>query len=765
VEPEPGKSLLPFGEVRPDWRAGKATLNFALELEMGGQRFDADFTTIAFHQGPPRPADAMALLLGDHAEAEEGIAVLRSESSVDAEGNILVKLFEYDPKSFRSLRLLVMPMVADPAFRANWSDWIPASDLDRKFLREHDRCLESGLVRSRYAVCGADDGIASGIALSDQPFIVPVPLFNSQPAALPTFTIVPRKGALKAVEGWEWASQQHSVIINFDAVDSPAAWAAHKHGCSLLNETAAERGIFASADATCQLLSECPSEELCTKVRTQTMGGRSATDTSYHDFNEGREPNQTMLLSPEGAVKLLLCLRTRAPDCSEDFERKRKWLYDTGSRSIHLGKAYALKVPMETLLEHADRLRNLAGLSLLKEIRRNLTEEDAEHFDEDAAAAVWQLPEPSADLLTTLATLVQEERRMPKLLAQSLMRSPSPKLPPETSQLKAAFADLTVLEVNLDDAAQLSRLATLAQLASGLLNLQLFCTSCPGPRKVPTQEGLRGLSTHRELRFLRLESFQLQSLPADVFWSLGRLDGLMLQNNALERIRADVFHGLQNLTQLNLKYNQLAELPKGVFDELKELKTLRLDYNQLSQLPSGLFEHLGVLKMLHLSSNPLQSLPADAFIGLRKLKGLMLNSDQLKSLQPKAFRGLDGLKGLHLNSNQLRNLSAEVFEGFRQLTMLRLSSNQLESLPADVFKHLPRLEQLKLSSNHLQRLPAELFRNLERLMRLDLSSNPFRSLPEILFQPLRRLKSIHLNSNHLEELPKICKKRTVKCFT
>ena len=204
---------------------------------------------------------------------------------------------------------------------------------------------------------------------------MPVPLFNSQPAALPTFTIVPRKGALKAVEGWEWASHQHSVIINFDAVDSPAAWAAHKHGCSLLNETAAERGIFASADATCQLRSECPSEELCTKVRTQTMGGRSATDTSYHDFNEGREPNQTMLLSPEGAVKLLLCLRTRAPDCSEDFERKRKWLYeswlllrtshnkkvkrpaidssteakDTGSRSIHLGKAYALKVPMETL--------------------------------------------------------------------------------------------------------------------------------------------------------------------------------------------------------------------------------------------------------------------------------------------------------------------------------------------------------------------------------------------------------------------------------
>ncbi|CAE6927047.1 Herc2 [Symbiodinium sp. KB8] len=473
----------------------------------------------------------MALLLGDRAESEEGIAVLRSESSVDAEGNILVKLFEYDPKAFRSLRLLVMPMVADPAFRANWSDWIPASDLDRKFLREHDRCLESGLVRSRYAVCGADDGIASGIALSDQPFIVPVPLFNSQPAALPTFTIVPRKGALKAVEGWEWPSQEHSVIINFDAVDSPAAWAARKHGCSLLNETAAERGILASADATCQLLSECPSEELCIKVRAQSLGGRSAADTSLHDFNEGRKPNQTMLLSPEGAVKLLLCLRTRAPDCSEGFERK--WLYDPGSRSINLAD-YALKVPMETLLEHADRLRSFAGLSLLKEIRKNLTQEEARRFDEDAAGAVWQLPEPSSELLSTLATLVQEERQMPKLLAQSLMRSPSPKLPPKSSQLKAAFADLTVLKVNLDDAAQLNHLATLAQLASGLLNLQLFCSSCPALRKVPNQEGLRGLSTHRELRFLRMESFQLQSLPADVFLGLGRLDGLMLQSLSSE---------------------------------------------------------------------------------------------------------------------------------------------------------------------------------------------------------------------------------------
>ncbi|CAE7222821.1 LRRC70, partial [Symbiodinium sp. CCMP2456] len=180
-------------------------------------------------------------------------------------------------------------------------------------------------------------------------------------------------------------------------------------------------------------------------------------------------------------------------------------------------------------------------------------------------------------------------RQMPKLLAQSLMRSPSPKLPPESSQLKAAFADLTVLEVNLDDAAQLNRLATLAQLASGLLNLQLFCISCPALRKVPNQEGLRGLSTHQELRFLRMESFQLHSLPAEVFVGLSHLDGLMLQNNALESITAGVFHGLQNLTQLNLKYNQLAELPKGVFDELKALKTLRLDYNQLSKLPSGLF--------------------------------------------------------------------------------------------------------------------------------------------------------------------------------
>ena len=103
---------LAFGLIRPDWAGSVATLSFSLDLQIGEQRFEADFTPIALHRGPPRPSDALSLLLGEN---DSGTVVLGSKASVDSLGRVVVSISEYDPAAWKSLRLLVMPMVADPA--------------------------------------------------------------------------------------------------------------------------------------------------------------------------------------------------------------------------------------------------------------------------------------------------------------------------------------------------------------------------------------------------------------------------------------------------------------------------------------------------------------------------------------------------------------------------------------------------------------------------------------------------------------------------
>ena len=110
VEAEAGQLI--FRKVRPDWRGNEATLSFALDVEIGGQRFETGFMPVLLRQGPPQATKALVMLLGMNAS---GTNVLSSQSSVDDEGNIVANVSEYDPMAFSSFKLLVMPLLPDPA--------------------------------------------------------------------------------------------------------------------------------------------------------------------------------------------------------------------------------------------------------------------------------------------------------------------------------------------------------------------------------------------------------------------------------------------------------------------------------------------------------------------------------------------------------------------------------------------------------------------------------------------------------------------------
>ncbi|CAE7039634.1 LRRC15 [Symbiodinium sp. CCMP2592] len=705
VKTEGGR--LNFGEIQPDWGNGAATLSFNLDVRIGGLHFDSHVTPISLQQGPPRVTDVLAVLLG---VKENGTSVLRSQGTVDDQGGIVINVSRYDPSSFQSLRLLVMPVVSDPAFRANWSEWSPADVTDRKLFKENSRCAESVLVRSRYTICAAEGGVTHG-RLQDKPLAVAMEPFTGQLIkAPPSFTVVPRKVG----SAWEWSSENYGMALEFQGVDSPAAWAAQSHGCAVLNHSSeAELSILGSADAVCQLLSEC-GEQLCDDVIGFSLGRVSWSSSA--------------LVPSEGTVQLLTCLNASAPECSRAVHAD--WRYAEGRVRLLY---YTFQVPMRTLLEQADRLRHTGGLALLQDIRRALR---GGEFDKDAAQEVWRV-KPSAELLVTLAGLDNE---LPKLLLEELMRSPFAEAPPATPELQAAFANLTQMTVSLHDAAQLHQVAALAEMATGLGQLHISCRLCKVLRKAPFPTDFQGLSRHTKLRALTLRSFQLARLPVKLFHGFGQLEKLDLSHNQLQSLPAEIFHGLEQLKEVSLNGNKLQSLPAEVFHGLKQLKEVSLNGNKL------------------------QSLPTEVFHGLEQLKELSLFGNKLQSLPAKVFHGLEQLEKLDLSNNQLQSLPAEVLHGLKQLQTFSLKGNQIQSLPAKVFHGLEQLETLALSRNHLQSLPAEAFHGLERLRLLLLSQNEFQSLQAEVFHGLPQLKELNLvGCEQLSRLPAICEEPSLRC--
>ena len=281
--------------------------------------------------------------------------------------------------------------------------------MDRKLLKEHSRCAGSAFLQSRYAICSPQGEVTRG-RQQDRPLAVSVEPFICQLQAGLSFTVVPRKVG----SAWDrkWSSEPYRVALEFQDAGSPAAWAAQSHGCAVLNHSAeAQQSVLGSADALCQLLSEC-GEQLCSQVQLQSLGGGSA---------------QAALLPSEGTVQLLVCLKASAPECSRRVGAK--WFYHGGHLSL---SGYVFQVPMGTLLQQAERLHHTGGLALLQEIRKAL-DRGNEKFDNDAAREVWRV-KPSAELLTTLAGL---DDILPKLLLQGLMWSPFAEVPLATPALQA----------------------------------------------------------------------------------------------------------------------------------------------------------------------------------------------------------------------------------------------------------------------------------------------------------------------------------------
>ena len=243
-------------------------------------------------------------------------------------------------------------------------------------------------------------------------------------------------------------------------------------------------------------------------------------------------------------------------------------------------------------------------------------------------------------------------------------------------------------------------------------------------------------------------------LPGGLFAGLSSLEELRLNDFDLASLPVDSFHGLTNVTTLSITKSRIGPIERGAFNGLGALDTLIVAYGEIGSLEHGAFEGLSSLGTLGLYFNKLTGLVPGIFDGLSKVDRVDLQNNELTELVPGTFSGLTSIEYLYLQSNRLTRLEPGVFS---ELTTLRwrleLGDNELESLEPGVFDGLPNLYALMLGGNRLADVPAGALDGLTSLILLDLHGNRLPELPAGLFKGLPELSAILLHENGIGRFP------------
>ena len=401
------------------------------------------------------------------------------------------------------------------------------------------------------------------------------------------------------------------VRMNFQ-VDSPAAWAAEYHNCTLLNRTVSvEKSLFESADATCQLLRSCSEEtlsNLCELITENGLGGRKRWFQAK--FKDEHVP---ALLPPQGVLKVLACVKDVGHDACA---MPTAWDHDSKG-ILHLQK-HSAKVPVKFVvaqLEEMDETKGSAWLhamNVTSDSQGAQSKDDPALFDQELAKAALEVGQITA-LPKVLRILGRWKLGMPQILLDKLVASHRMdlmqlmELTPEHS-LSDTFSGVKALTAALDDASDLCFVSLALNLAQNLEELKVSCFRCNDFAKVPSAKAWNHLSS-------QIAKAKIQFLDVDHF---------IVTDPGL------VVHHSKSLKSLSLTKDQITTIPKKVFSGLPNLETLDLENNQIITLSKEAFSGLSKLEALDLGSNKLTTLPKDVFSGLSKLEGLNLQGNHLK---------------------------------------------------------------------------------------------------------------------------------------
>ena len=354
------------------------------------------------------------------------------------------------------------------------------------------------------------------------------------------------------------------VRMNFQ-VDSPAAWAAEYHNCTLLNRNVSvEKHLLESADATCQLLRSCSKEtlaDLCELITENGLGGRQ----TYFSAT-GKQEHVPALLPPQGVLKVLACVKDVGHDACT---MPRAWDHDS-TGILHLQK-HGARVPVEFFVAQLEAMEETNGLAWLQAMNVTSESQCTESkdvpglFDQELAKTALEVGQITA-LPKVLRILGHWKLGMPRILLDALVASHRMdlmqlmELIPEHS-LSDTFSGVKALTASLDDASHLCFVSLALNLAENLEELKVSCFKCNDFAKIPSAKAWKQLSS-------QIAKAKIEHLTLDRF---------IVTDPGL------VVHHSKSLKSLSLTYDQIqiSTLSEEVFSGLPKLKKLFLYGNHL----------------------------------------------------------------------------------------------------------------------------------------------------------------------------------------
>ncbi|VDM53583.1 unnamed protein product [Angiostrongylus costaricensis] len=193
-----------------------------------------------------------------------------------------------------------------------------------------------------------------------------------------------------------------------------------------------------------------------------------------------------------------------------------------------------------------------------------------------------------------------------------------------------------------------------------------------------------------ELRYIRLNDNNIQTLGMHAFRYIPLLQELDLSGNNLERFMMSDFATATSLRYLNVSRNRIRSVECDSITPMLALEVLDLSSNNLTHLPGIELQSMEGLRTLLLSRNPIKSIGEDQ-VKLSSLQMLDLSSSEVHVVEAGAFSRLPSLHSVTLaNCHDLRYISPAAFENITVFS-LDISGTGVKTLSPSLLSTIARI--------------------------------------------------------------------------
>lgn len=186
-------------------------------------------------------------------------------------------------------------------------------------------------------------------------------------------------------------------------------------------------------------------------------------------------------------------------------------------------------------------------------------------------------------------------------------------------------------------------------------------------------------------------------LPTNLFRVFPDLLAVEVWFCSVTSVNGNHFKNLSKLKFLNLDSNEIEHISDDAFVDLVSLETLDLGHNRIKSLSEYIYVTLEALESLFLHDNEIEFLHPKTFSSLVNLKDVDFDRNEIASLDENIFENTTSLEDIRICNNKLETIPKNLFKNNLNLESVWLNENNITSIDGEMLDHLPNLNFVALT--------------------------------------------------------------------